>query len=300
MGAAESHGATTDWAVRVPASSANLGPGFDVLGMALSLHAYIGVGEAPVGSQAVDRYHPADIAFRRLGGRGNVWIRSPIPAARGLGFSGAMRVGGAVAALVEADGPAVLESADARSAALQVAIELEGHGDNAAASMVGGVVIAADGHVSEVPIADRIVTADIVVWVPSSVTASTDASRAVLAEKVPRADAVFNIGHVAALVAAFATGDVATLDWATEDRLHQPERLGRLSESREIIHRARRAGADAAWLSGSGPTVAALCARGQTESVAAAIGGSGSVKQLKIDTRGTRVVGHGELPTART
>jgi homoserine kinase len=97
-----------EWAIRVPASSANLGSGFDVLGMALSLHAEIGIGPPPDGGRAGEPSHPAVVAFRRLGGQGALWIRSPIPVGRGLGFSGAMRVGGGAAAIVQRYGPDAL------------------------------------------------------------------------------------------------------------------------------------------------------------------------------------------------
>ena len=87
--------------VRVPASSANLGPGFDALGMALSVHLEMGPvinGQVPVDAKMIDEYHPGRIAFRTYGGVGDVWMRSKIPMGRGLGFSGAARVAGGVAA----------------------------------------------------------------------------------------------------------------------------------------------------------------------------------------------------------
>ena len=164
--------------VRVPASSANLGPGFDVLAMALDLHAAVGlVGEpAPDRAQTVDERHPATIAYRRMGGTGTLWVRSPIPAGRGMGFSGAMRAGGAALAVVErsAGDPAVLEAA--RPDVLAVAADLEGHADNAAASVYGGVVVATADHVGRVPLA---IEPAVVLWVPD-VTTSTNRSRAVL------------------------------------------------------------------------------------------------------------------------
>ncbi|MDP9463705.1 MAG: homoserine kinase, partial [Actinomycetota bacterium] len=92
--------------VRVPASSANLGPGFDTLGMALSLHAEAGVidGAPPAGALQIDQFHPAGVAFRRAGGEGELWVCSPIPVGRGLGFSGAVRVAGIVAAHAQRHG----------------------------------------------------------------------------------------------------------------------------------------------------------------------------------------------------
>ena len=84
--------------VRVPGSSANLGPGFDTLGIAVALYADAGVldqpdDEPPAGAQLADEHHPVSIAFRRAGGVGNLWVRTSLPAGRGLGFSGAVRVG---------------------------------------------------------------------------------------------------------------------------------------------------------------------------------------------------------------
>ena len=91
-------------AVRVPASTANLGPGFDALGLALSLDAQLGTAGdgVPDGATVVDERHPADVAFRRGGGTGPLWVRSPIPSGRGVGFSGAMRIGGLAVAVAQA------------------------------------------------------------------------------------------------------------------------------------------------------------------------------------------------------
>lgn len=281
----------TPWAIRVPASSANMGAGFDVLGMALTLHAEVGPGEPPTGARPVDERHPADVAFRRLGGTGSLWMRSPIPAGRGLGFSGAARVGGAAAAVVQRDGGDALEDAVARREILAVTSELERHADNAAASLYGGVVVAAGDTVTRVPLAFNPV---VVVWVPDSVTTSTDHSRGRLPDTVSRADAVFNLGRVATFVAACAAGDVAALRLATEDRLHQPHRLAQVPESATALHAALGAGAWAAWLSGSGPTVAAVCESGRAHAIADALPATGHVKLLRIDHEGAVV----STPTA--
>lgn len=279
------------WAIRVPASSANLGAGFDVLGMALTLHAEIGVGAPPTGARAVDEHHPADVAFRRLGGTGELWMRSPIPAGRGLGFSGAARVGGAAAALVQRDGAHVLDDEAARREVLAVTAELERHADNVAASLHGGVVVTAGDVVTRVPLAFNPV---VVVWIPDATTTSTDQSRGRLPDTVTRADAVFNLGRVATFVAACATGDLAALRVATEDRLHQPQRLAQVPESAMALHAALGAGAWAAWLSGSGPTVAAVCESGRADTVAAALPANGHAKLLRIDHDGAVV----STPTA--
>jgi len=269
-------------AVRVPATSANLGAGFDALGMALDLYAEIGLVDGPVpdGARLIDRHHIADIAFRQLGGRGDLWERSPIPMGRGLGYSGAVRVGGAAVAALQRGG-ALTEAALAE--VFEVTAALERHPDNVAASVYGGVVVAVDGYVVSVPVAfDPVV----VVWVPDSVTTSTDKSRATLADTVSRADAVFNLGRAAMFVAACAAGDTTALGIATDDRLHQPARLELVPESAKAISAARHAGAWGAWLSGSGPTVAALCDPDDADTVAAALPETGHVKLLALDRRG--------------
>jgi homoserine kinase len=274
------------WAVRVPASSANLGAGFDVLGMALTLHADVGVGPPPVGARVAESRHPAAVAFVRSGGTGEVWVRSPIPMSRGLGFSGAVRVGGAAAAHVQRLGSEALRDDEVLASVLAVARELEGHADNAAASLYGGIVVAAGDSVTRVPLA---VDPAVVVWVPEATTTSTDRSRTSLADTVQRADAVFNLGRVAMFVAAFATGRVELLRIATEDRLHQSERLAAVPESAAALEAALAAGVWAAWLSGSGPTVAMLCESARADEVAAALPESGHTKSLRIDHEGATV-----------
>lgn len=271
----------------MPASSANLGAGFDVLGLALTLHAEVGVGDAPHGAQWVDEHHPATIAFRRLGGDGRLWLRSPIPMGRGLGFSGAVRVGGGAAAIVQRHGVGAMHDDDHRHEVLAVAGELEHHHDNAAASLFGGVVIAAAGTGTRVPLA---FDPAVVVWIPDATTTSTDQSRTTLSATVDRADAVFNLGRVAMFVAACAHGEITALRAATEDRLHQPARLVRVPRSAEAMDAGLEAGAWAAWLSGSGPTVAMFCEAGRADVIAGALPSSGHAKVLRIDHEGTVVV----------
>lgn len=275
---------------RVPASSANLGPGFDTLGLALSLTAELGLvesaSELPEGARACDRHHPAQIAFERCGGEGRVWERCSIPAGRGLGFSGAVRVGGGALALAQRYGVDALDDAR-RAELLAVVSELEGHADNVAASIHGGVVATADGRVVRVPLA---VDPAVVVWIPSFVT-KTDESRRALGGPVPFADAVFNVGRVAMLVGALAAGDVDALRMATQDRLHQPSRLAAAGPSAAAIDAALAAGAWCSWLSGSGPTVAAMCGVSDADELAAAMPADGHTKVLRIDHEGVTIEG---------
>lgn len=281
----------TGWAIRVPASSANLGAGFDVLGMALSLYADVGPvvddADPPAGAHVAEETHPATVAFRRLGGAGDLWVRSPIPMGRGLGFSGSVRVGGAVAAMVQHDGPSSLDDADVVAEVLAVTTELEGHADNVAPSLLGGVVVCAGGGVVPVPM---VLDPAVVVWVPDGTTTSTDQSRAQLPTTVPMTDAVFNLGRVATFVAACASGDAAALRRGTEDRLHQPIRLAAVPTSAAALDAALDAGAWAAWLSGSGPTVAVLCDPGRADELAAALPDDGHTKLLRIAAEGTVVI----------
>lgn len=271
---------------RVPASSANLGPGFDALGMALGLHAEMGImadgTDLPEGARAVDRHHPGSVAFAELGGIGELWERCSIPVGRGLGFSGAVRVAGGVLAVAQRTGTL---GAEGRAEVMDVVARLEGHPDNVAASLYGGVVVAAGGRV--VPVRLGIDPA-IVVWIPSFVT-RTDESRKALPTSVTLADAAFNIGRVALLVAALADGDVSALRLATDDRLHQPVRLAAAEPSGAAMQAAVDAGAWCSWLSGSGPTVAAMCPMADAERIAVALPADGRARVLRIDHEGATV-----------
>lgn len=270
--------------IRVPASSANLGPGFDALGMALSLHVEAGVieGGVPAAAQRIDQFHPAGVAFRRAGGEGDLWVMSPIPVGRGLGFSGAVRIAGIVAAHAQRYGSDPDLLASHSHTMLALASELEGHADNVAASLFGGIVATADGRAVRVPLA---FDPAIVVWIPSFTT-STDESRTKLGGDVRLDDAVFNIGRVALLVAALAAGDTDALRSATQDRLHQDRRLASVEPSKAALQMALDAGAWCSWLSGSGPTVAAMCPFDDADELARHMPGDGHTKVLRIDHEG--------------
>ena len=277
--------------VSVPASSANLGPGFDALGMALALPFELatdgdGDDETTTGPRwlSIDERHPATIAFRRLGGAGAVRIKSSIPPGRGMGYSGAARVAGLVAACAQRHG-AELDLGAIREEILQHATELERHADNAAASLLGGVVATAGGRAVQVPLA---FDPAVVVWIPDFTT-STDESRATIATQFPLDDVVFNIGRTALLVAALAAGDLGSLRVATQDRVHQDRRLAKAEPSRAALAAMIEAGAWCAWLSGSGPTIAALCALDQAPILVAACPDGGRTLVLRIDHTGAVV-----------
>jgi homoserine kinase len=236
--------------VRVPASSANLGPGFDALAAALSLHLELEVVET--GSFAVvtelnvprDRTNLVVKAFERLHPPDELEFRieSQIPISGGLGGSAAAVVAGLMAAdhMFELD-------ADL----LALATELEGHPDNAAAALEGGFVVCEDGraHRFEPPLG-----LEAVVVVPDEAVA-TAAAREVLPESIPRADAVFNVAHAATLMLGLCIPDWELLAAGLRDRVHQPYRAPLYPRSAELLERAPQLGALGATISGAGPAV---------------------------------------------
>ena len=247
--------------LRVPATSANLGPGFDCLGLALDLWAQftLEARDAPVPPpddpllavvlEAVAAYHAAS-AIEAPAGLSVAW-QGDIPVARGLGASAVARAAGLVGANALAGGLLGLEDL------LPLGAELEGHADNIAPALFGGLQVAVwEGqrvtHVA-VPLPPRL---RVVLLVPER-TMPTDESRRLLPSPVAREDAVFNVGRVALLVAALASGRLDLLDTATADRLHQPARSPLLPGMDQIMAAARTAGALCSYLSGGGSTIAA-------------------------------------------
>ncbi|PHX94494.1 MAG: homoserine kinase [Acidimicrobium sp.] len=272
-------------AVRVPASSANLGPGFDVLGLALDLHLEAGFGNAPAESNDADENHPLTVAFRHCGGTQDLWVRSQMPMGKGLGFSGAARVAGCILAHAEKHGAGEKEFDEAKLDILRTASELEGHPDNAAASMFGGFVASVGGFAVRIPTP---LDPAIIVWVPQKQT-STKESRTKLPTEIKFEDAVFNVGRTALLVAALAAGDIRALSVATGDRLHQDLRFIKSPESKMALQAAVDAGAWCAWLSGSGPTIAAMVDRGSAQRVDDALPANGAKMVLGIAQQGAEL-----------
>ncbi|MEC8503033.1 MAG: hypothetical protein VXY70_05625, partial [Actinomycetota bacterium] len=253
---------TSAFSVSAPGSSANLGAGFDVLGLAVDLRAEVGLGDAPQGAQTIDKHHPAAIAYKRLGGSLQLWSRSQLPMGRGLGYSGATRAAGAMLALVERENsPAVATEAAAREEVFAVVAELEGHPDNAGASVYGGLIAASVDRVARLPIEQDWV---LLIWIPDSTT-STDKSRTQLDAVVRRVDAVANLAAITHFIAGISAGDESLVRAGVNDRLHQTQRLADVPGSANALKLMQESGAIAAWLSGSGPTVAGFYHRGETE-----------------------------------
>lgn len=256
--------------VRVPATSANLGPGFDAVGLALALYddAVARIGDnglvldvAGEGADEVPRDESHLVAramrtvFERLGGqpRGiELVCANRIPHRRGLGSSAAAIVAGVLLgrALV-VGGDSALPDTDA----LALAAELEGHADNVAACLFGGLTIAwSDGGAEAVRLEPDPAISPVVLLPPA--TASTDESRDLLPEQVPHADAAFNAARSALLVTALTTHPNALLA-ATDDRLHQPYRAVSIGESAALVSKLRATGLPAV-VSGAGPAVLVL------------------------------------------
>jgi homoserine kinase len=252
--------------VRVPASSANLGPGFDAFACAIALHLELEVQESGrfevLTDLAIarDRRNLAVRGFARLADpeRFTFTIRSKIPLSGGLGSSAAAYVAGLLAAdhLFELD-------ADV----FALASELEGHPDNVAAALNGGFVICGDGQVTRL---DPPTGLEAVVVVPDA-GVRTKAARAALPAEVPMADAVFNTAHGALLALGLARGDWELLARGLDDRLHQPHREHLFPRSMELVRRAPSLGALGATISGAGPSVLVWCHYEATATVVEAL-----------------------------
>ncbi len=297
--------------VRVPATMGNLGSGFDALGAALSWHNFVtltaphdgivvevvGEGaetvsrdEGNIAVQAVKRlmqFLSPDIA-RPLRKGFRLSLDNRFPLTRGLGSSAAARVGALVAANT------LLSSPMTDDRLLALAAELEGHTDNAAAALLGGVTVAVateEGVVWErfLPAAE----VRIALLVPDF-ELETEKARAVLPKKVPMGDAVFNLSRSALLIAALTKGSLSLLREAMCDRLHQTYRQRLMPWLSEVFAAALEAGALGVHLSGAGPTVAAWCSDEATAKVVAkamcqtlnAAGCGGIWQVATLDTNG--------------
>ena len=252
--------------VRVPASTANLGPGFDAFAAAVALHLELEVEESGEFAVETDLPVPADAsnlcvrAFARLHPPDDFRfrIRSEIPLSGGLGSSGAAIVAGLTAAdhLFELD-------ADL----LALATEVEGHPDNVAASLSGGFVVCADGRADRF---DPPAGLEAVAVVPEEAVVTSEA-RAALPMQVPLADAVFNTAHGALLMLGLLRGDWDLVSRGLADRLHQSYRAHLYPRSAALVERAPALGALGATISGAGPTVLVWCFYEQTGAVMEAL-----------------------------
>lgn len=267
----------------VPATTANCGPGFDVIGMACTLYndleltlterqelvvnvagegrGLIPADEANIAVQAIRRVL-AQVACPRCGIRLDMYNR--IPLARGLGSSAAAIVGGLAAANAATGGQLTREQL------LDLAHQLEGHPDNVAPALYGGITVTVveDGaaKILQIPAPqDLCLTAAVPAF-----HLSTQRARKVLPGRVPLRDAVYNVGRAAMLIGALATGQWGLLPLAFSDRLHHPYRERLIPGLAEVFAAARNAGALGVAISGAGPTVMAF-SRGPSAAVGPAM-----------------------------
>jgi homoserine kinase len=278
---------------RAPASSANIGPGFDALAVALKLYVEVELTSRPEGLLVVTEGHGAHlaagpshlaarVAAEVLGhDRFELCVRSQIPVARGLGSSASLAV--AAAAAAGAKDP------------FTYGFAVDGHPENAAASAMGGLVVAA--VVDGAPVARHLrLDPDIrfVMVVPDKQLA-TSRARGTLPEMVPHEDAAFNLGRLGLLVAGLAD-HTQLLAAAGDDRLHQDQRRSLFPEAPELLAGLREAGALTSCWSGAGPSVLGICNVDDAGAVAvsarslmAQLGLDGEVLELEADLGGTVV-----------
>lgn len=253
--------------VRVPATTANIGPGFDSMGCALALYNYITCKVLPAGKLVItgcpEPYQNEEnlavqgyrAVLSRLGlpNEGlSLNIRAEIPVCRGLGSSAALIAGGAAAANLLHGSPLL------PAELLEVTNEIEGHPDNLAPAIYGGLTasLVEDGK----PRTVKLPLSPTLRWVAAipDFELSTHLARAVLPKEVAFVDAVYNASHVAVLVGALGRGDRELIAMALRDRLHQPYREKLIPEYNKVKTAAEQCGAIAFCISGAGPTLLAL------------------------------------------
>lgn len=306
--------------VRTPASSANLGPGFDALGLALDLwnEAVIDT-EGPAGEITLEGSETALLdgrenltltAMQRLADEVgltlpgfSLMVRTDVPVARGLGSSAAALVAGLVAANRLLGTPLTVAEL------FSIAWQMEGHGDNVGASLYGGAVLA----VPEVADPVQLLSHGgpdlcVIVFIPDA-TGLTRAARAALPPSIPHADAAFNIATSAGLVLGLHTGDTRLISAGMHDRLHEPYRARLFPHLDAMTAAARNAGALGACLSGAGPSILALCTPATCEAVSEAymrvaegMAEVGIVRRLGVVTEGAEIIdefGHVERPASQ-
>lgn len=287
--------------LRAPATTANLGPGFDCLGMALDIFdtVTLELGEPETPADDLQGQHRALILL--AAGKLHEAIGKPmpglrvacdhtIPVGRGMGSSAAAIVAGVVGANVLAGSP--LNQAELA----ELTARIEGHPDNSTPCLLGGLqaCVLDDGKLTDVrvPLPQGLEAALFIPDFPMP----THETRKLLPQSLSRADVVFQVGRTAVLVAALATGTVDALDFGTQDKLHQPARGQVFPGMFPLFQAALDAGALCAYLSGGGPTVLALtrgsaAAVGQAFAAAApGLGVNGEVRITRPSDAGTEVL----------
>ena len=298
--------------IRIPATTANLGSGFDCIGAALKLYNEFEIEFVKTGSLTVEirgegkKSLPAgknNIIISTINEvlkahkynkpvNAHILIKNNIPVARGLGSSATAYLAGAITA------NKLLKNKLSNRELLSIVAKKEGHPDNAVPSLLGGICIASCDNDFNCRWERLIPPKDIkvVIGIPEF-ELSTKKARNILPDKIPIKDAVFNMSRVALLTLALLQKKYELLSVAMEDRLHQPYREKLVPGLREIINKTRAAGAYGAALSGAGPSVISLCNPNNTEKIAKLIQNIWISKRIKsrclildFDNTGTQII----------
>jgi len=281
---------------RVPASTTNLGPGFDVLGLAVQLYSTVELEETSSGIQVevhgVNRelipidesnraYKAAKFIFEKVKKRPDgvkLTLTNGIPVERGLGGSGTATLGGLLTANLICGEPF------SKDELLNFALKLEGHPDNISASLLGGFVVACiDGekiHHVKLRCPDYLKVAFVIPNFPLN----TEKARKTLPQEIPHKDAVFNVSRCSFLVASILTGNLDSLSIGMEDKIHQPYRKPLIPGIEDVFEAALDAGALSVALSGAGPTVAAFCVE-DGEAIAANMKRAFKMHRIESETK---------------
>jgi homoserine kinase len=249
--------------IRVPATSANLGPGFDCLGIALNLYNTFTFSETSEGVEFIGCnekfnnknnlvYTSMIKGFEAIGynPRGiKIKMECDIPVSRGLGSSAACILGGVMAA------NEISKASLSKNEILEIAGEIEGHPDNLAPALYGGMAVSIKDekkiYVQEVKLSRELKLCALI----PEFTLSTEKARSVLPKEIPYKDALFNIGRTALLIAALSNGNMDMLKFGCEDKLHQNYRGKLINNYDEITSKCKELNSKAMFLSGAGPTI---------------------------------------------
>ncbi|MFA5576581.1 MAG: homoserine kinase [Tissierellaceae bacterium] len=289
--------------IRVPATSANLGPGFDALGLSLKLYNSFEIEEIEKGLiiTGVDKslaneynlvYMSMQRAFEKIGYRPRgikIHMDAQIPMSRGLGSSAACIIGGVMGANT------LVGERLTTDEILDLATEIEGHPDNVAPALLGGLVvsIAEEGRTiyNKLDIAKGL---KFVALIPDF-SLSTKRAREVLPDKIAFKDGTSNLARVSMLLTALANGKFHLLEYALKDSLHQPYRGRLIPDFFDIMDKNRELGALGSYLSGAGPTIMAVVGEGDSEftheikKYLGTLDNGWTVKELELDSLGSRV-----------
>ena len=293
--------------VTIPATSANLGSGFDCLGMSLDIWNDVSIavssspevyisGEGSGTLKLTDQnlvYRAAQVAFSEVGEKPwplSIKCINRIPLDRGLGSSAAAIVGGLLAA------NSLFEKPLDTQLLLRLAIKLEGHADNVTPALLGGCQLVV--HDEQTPVTCEIpIPSDLmaVLFIPDK-PMPTNEGRAILPELVDRSDAIYNIGRAAMLTQSLTTGNLSNLRIATQDKLHQPHREKIFPAMSQIFTAAMNAGASAVFLSGGGSSILALATSRlmtigyEMANAADKAGVTGNLKVTRPSSKGAQVI----------